>query len=71
VSWELQTWSTAEAVEAVPEREVSCLSAELQTWSTAVAVDSVLESGSSCVTKDRNRGDSSLFDSADTVANGY
>jgi len=32
VSRELQTGSTGVAVEAVPEREVSCLSLELQTW---------------------------------------
>jgi len=32
VSRELQTGSTGLAVEAVPEREVSCLTLELQTW---------------------------------------
>jgi len=49
VSQELQTGSTGMAVEAVPEREVSCLSLELQTWLLQWAVAVVLVDGSSCL----------------------
>jgi len=42
VSRELQTGSTGVTVEAVPEREVSCLSLELQTWLLQWAVALVL-----------------------------
>ena len=40
MSRELQTGSTGVAVEAVPEREVSCLSLGLQTCATAVGCSS-------------------------------
>ena len=42
MSRELQTGSTGVAVEAVPEREVSCLSLELQAWLLQWAVALVL-----------------------------
>ena len=40
---ELQTWSTAVAVDLVPWSGSFCLSKELQTWSTAVTVEAVPE----------------------------
>ena len=76
MSRELQTGSTGVAVEAVPEREVSCLSQWLQTCATAVGCSSgtwawkflfATAIGCSCgtwlVARKRNRGASGLVDS--------
>jgi len=66
LSEELQTWSTAVSVEAVLEEQVCCGEGWMQTGSTGSTVEAVPEIEVRCAAESYY-----LFDSADTVANGY